>query len=206
MGIPKKIHYCWFGNGSLPENVKECIDTWKLHMPDYELVVWNEESFDIESNRFVLEAYKAKKYAYVSDYVRLYALQQQGGIYFDTDVEVLKSFDDLLDNKAFIGYEGNKLLGTGIIGSEKKHPWIEKLLSEYDHKDFILKDGSYNTTLNSVLISKTMVTEFAWQETNTYQALDNGLYVYPADYFSAKDCHTGQLFNNKKTYSIHHFG
>ena len=103
--IPKTIHYCWFGRGEKPEIVKKCIDTWKDKLSDYEIIEWNEDNFDINQNDYVKEAYKAKKFAFVSDYVRVYALYNYGGIYLDTDVEVFKSFDDVLDNESFWGFE-----------------------------------------------------------------------------------------------------
>ncbi|MGL1892230.1 MAG: glycosyltransferase [Spirochaetaceae bacterium] len=206
MSISKKIHYCWFGNGELSSEAKESIKSWKKYLPEYELVLWNEENFDIRSNKFVSEAYDAKKYAYVTDYVRLYVLNKLGGIYFDTDVEVLKSFDDLLNFKAFAGYEGNKLLGTGIIGAIKNHPWIGRLLKEYDEKDFLLKDGRYNDVPNSVLVSEITLLYFGWKDTNTYQVLDHDINIFQSDVFSAKDSNTGKLFANENTYSIHHFG
>ena len=107
--IPKKTHYCWFGGAELPELAKRCISSWHQHMPDWEYVLWNEESFDIsKAPTYVQEAYAAKKFAFVSDYVRLFALEQQGGVYLDTDVEVLKSYQPLLEHCAFIGFEENK--------------------------------------------------------------------------------------------------
>ena len=105
MAIPKIIHYVWVGNNEKPKDIKRCMETWKKHLKDYEIIEWNEKNFDIDSNKFVKEAYEARKWAYVSDYIRAYAIYNYGGIYLDTDVLVVESLDSLLDNRAFVGYE-----------------------------------------------------------------------------------------------------
>lgn len=206
MAIPKVIHYCWFGNGELSDEAKESLATWKKHMPDYEIVRWSEQNFDVHMNKYVSEAYNAKKYAYVSDYVRLYALKNQGGIYFDTDVEVRKSFDSLLEHRAFGSYEGKKLMGTGIIGAEQGHPWINALIDAYNDMVFLKEDGSYDTTPNSFLVSNMTRDKFGWKEEDTLQVLSEDLNIYPMVYLSAKDSHTGAILADDRTYSIHHFG
>ena len=103
--IPKKIHYCWFGRGEKPKLAKKCIESWKKYCPDYEIVEWNEDNFDINQNEYTKYCYNNKKFAFLSDYARLMVVYKEGGIYFDTDVEVVRSFDDLLNNKAFVGFE-----------------------------------------------------------------------------------------------------
>jgi len=133
--IPKVIHYCWFGRGEMPELEARCLNSWKVHMPDWKYVLWNEESFSIESAPlYVRQAYEAKKYAFVSDYVRLWALKQYGGLYLDTDVEVLKPFDDLMDQTAFMGFEESlaHLPGTCVIGCELGSEWPQDMLSLYE--------------------------------------------------------------------------
>ena len=110
--IPKKIHYCWFGRGPMPELALKCLNSWKVNLPDYELIVWNEDSFDITTNQYVKEAYESRKFAFVTDYVRLYALYHYGGIYMDTDVEVLKPLDNFLNHKAFTGCEDDMMCVT----------------------------------------------------------------------------------------------
>src|SRR5699024_8907222 len=126
--IPKIIHYCWFGGNELSKTTKVCINSWKKKLPDYKIIEWNESNFDINSNQYVKEAYQAGRYAFVTDYVRLYVLYHYGGIYMDTDVEVLKSLDSFLKHQAFTGCENEKNSVTGIIGSEKDHEWIKTLL------------------------------------------------------------------------------
>ena len=117
--IPKKIHYCWFGGNPLPKETVEYIKSWKKYCPDYEIIEWNESNFDINRNLYIKQAYEAKKYAFVSDYVRVFALYKYGGIYLDTDVEVFKDFNDLLDNESFWGFEQENYIATSTIGAKK---------------------------------------------------------------------------------------
>ncbi|EIA2884059.1 glycosyl transferase, partial [Escherichia coli] len=147
--IPKKIHYCWFGRGPMPELALKCLNSWKVNLPDYELIVWNEDSFDITTNQYVKEAYESRKFAFVTDYVRLYALYHYGGIYMDTDVEVLKPLDNFLNHKAFTGCEDDMMCVTGTMGAEKEHSWIGDLLSGYENRKFLLPDGSFDKTPNT---------------------------------------------------------
>lgn len=131
--IPKIIHYCWFGNKELPELVKKCITTWHKHLPNYEFKLWNEETFDIYSSEWCIGAYKEKKYAFIADYVRLIKLYEYGGIYLDTDVKLIKSFDELLYNEAFLGFEDVKgqIIASCVMGFKKEHPFIKECLSYY---------------------------------------------------------------------------
>ena len=124
--IPKKIHYCWFGKGEKPKLVKDCIDSWKKNCHDYEIIEWNEDNFDININAYVKEAYECKKYAFVTDFVRLFVLKKYGGVYMDTDVEVIKSLDGFLKHHAFSSFENNDYIPTGIMASEKNNKWISK--------------------------------------------------------------------------------
>lgn len=205
MPIPKKIHYCWFGNGKMPDLAINCINSWKKHLPDYKFVLWNEDNFDINSNHYVKEAYEAKKYAFVTDYVRLYALYHHGGIYMDTDVEVLKSLDIFLEHRAFTGCENDKMCVTGTMAAEKGHKWIEDLLNDYNDKKFTLPDGSYNKTPNTQMITEITIDKFGWEPKNELQVLKEGLNIYPFEYFCAKDWRTGKVQSNSNTYTIHHF-
>lgn len=205
MLIPKKIHYCWFGRGRMPELAINCINSWKKHLPNYELILWNEDNFDINTNQYVKEAYKAKKYAFVTDYVRLYALYHHGGIYMDTDVEVLKSLDGFLDHKVFIGCEQENLIQTGLVGSVSNHSMIKKILLSYDKKKFVLDDGSLNLLPNPQVFTPILMEHFNWEPKNTFQALIDGITVYPVEYFCAKDWKTGKVIVTENTYTIHHF-
>ena len=151
--IPKIIHYCWFGRGEMPELVLKCIASWHTHMPDWEYYLWTEENFDITSAPiYVQEAYNVRKFAFVSDYVRLWALEREGGLYMDVDFEVYKSFDDLMEQyEAFAGYEGSKLnpVMMGVIAAEAHHPWIKGMMQTYESRVFLKDDGSLDMTPNT---------------------------------------------------------
>ena len=151
--IPKIIHYCWFGRSEMPELVQTCIASWHTYMPDWEYRLWSEDNFDIASApQYVREAYAAKKYAFVSDYVRLWALEQEGGLYMDVDFEVYKSFDDLMEQyAAFAGYEGSKKnpVMMGVIAAEAHHPWIQGMMATYADRRFVREDGSLDMTPNT---------------------------------------------------------
>lgn len=201
--IPKKIHYCWFGGNPLPDDAKKCIESWKRFCPDYEIIEWNEENFDINCNTYVKEAYESKKFAFVTDYVRLYAMCTYGGIYMDTDVEVVKNLDEFLTHRAFSGFESVNSIPTGIMASEPDYDLFKKLLSYYDDKHFINSDGSYNTITNTVTITE-MCKEYGLILNNQYQVL-NGFALYPNDYFCPVDHETGILKKTKNTAAIHWF-
>jgi hypothetical protein len=203
--IPKKIHYCWFGRGDMPALAVKCINSWKKYLFDYELVLWNEDNFDININDYVREAYEKKKYAFVTDYVRLYALYHYGGIYMDTDVEILKSLNKFREHRAFTGCQEETMCITGIIGAEKNHPWIKRLLDYYDNKKFILKNGKLNTTPNTEIITQITSNFYGWIPKNEYQVLKDDIHIYPIDFFCAKDWRTGNILVTEQTYTIHHF-
>lgn len=201
--IPKKIHYCWFGGNPLSALAIKCIDSWKKYCPDYEIIEWNENNFDINCCDYVKEAYKAKKWAFVSDVARLYALVNYGGIYMDTDVEVLKPLDDLLLKDAFSGFESKKRIPTGIMACVQKHPLFVEFLNEYDNTHFIHNDGTLNMTTNVERITKTCLT-YGINLNNSEQTI-KGFTLYPKDYFCPKDAITQKIIVTKNTYTIHHF-
>ena len=151
--IPKIIHYCWFGKGAMPELVLKCIDSWKKYLPNYEMRLWTEENFDIQAApQYVQEAYAAKKYAFVSDYVRLWALECVGGLYMDVDFEVYKSFDDLMEQyDAFAGYEGSKRnpVMMGVLAAKAHHPFVQGMMNTYESRVFLKADGSLDMTPNT---------------------------------------------------------
>ena len=151
--IPKIINYCWFGKGAMPDLVERCIASWKMHMPDWEYRLWNEDNFDVSTApQYVQEAYAAKKYAFVSDYVRLWALEQEGGLYMDVDFEVYKPFDDLMEKyDAFAGYEGSKRnpVMMGVIAAKAHHSWIQGMMQTYENRQFLKVDGSLDMTPNT---------------------------------------------------------
>ncbi|MBW7456960.1 glycosyltransferase family 32 protein [Paenibacillus sepulcri] len=202
--IPRIIHYCWFGRGAKPQLFIKCMRSWQKHLNGYQLIEWNEDSFDIQSNPYVKEAYAARKYAFVSDYVRLHALYHHGGIYMDTDVEVVKPLDRFLDHEAFSGFEDGHFLQSGTMGAAKGHPWIGELLLDYDKRRFLRKDGSYDTTTNTAVISRTCE-KHGLLLNGEYQVLANGVTFYPRTYFSPYDYINGASFITSDSYTIHHF-
>lgn len=202
--IPRIIHYCWFGRGPMPDLALRCIESWHKYMPDYQYKLWNEDNFDLSCNYYVREAYDAGKYAFVSDYVRLYALHTEGGIYMDTDVEVLKPYDDLLYLTGFIGYEGTKSMsvGTGTIACEPYGNWVKEQLSAYNDIHFINKNGIMDLTTNPIRISNIMKAGGFTQDGKKSQYKD--MTVFPTDYFCPRQT-TGEFFLTENTYCDHHF-
>jgi hypothetical protein len=201
--IPRVIHYCWFGKNSMPPLAAKCIDSWKKYLPDYKLILWNEHNFDINSVRYVKEAYSVRKYAFMTDYVRLYILNHFGGIYMDTDVEVLKRLDDLLHLPGFTGFESENNVPTGIIASEPKNEWIKEQLTWYENKHFLNPDGTPDLTSNVQIISKNMAVN-GFELRNSYQVYKNCMHFFPTDYFCPKS-RSGKISITPNTYCIHHF-
>ena len=205
--IPKIIHYCWFGRGEMPELVQTCIASWHTHMPDWEYRLWSEDNFDIAAaSQYVREAYEAKKYAFVSDYVRLWTLEQEGGVYLDTDVEVLRSFDPLLNDTAFIGLEESLALlpGTCLMGCEAHCQWVKDMLSTYEGAKFVNNDGTLDMTTNVQRMGAKMVEGGLLHERRIQYLPKWGLRVYTHDYFSPITS-TRVIRKTKNTYCIHRF-
>lgn len=202
--IPKIIHYCWFGRGSMPELAIKCIESWHKHMPDYEYKLWNEDNFDVNSIAYTKEAYECKKFAFVTDYVRLFALYTEGGIYMDTDVEVLKPYDDLLGLPGFTGYEGSKTFPpvTGTMASAPGNAWVKEQLSAYDDIHFIDANGNMDLTTNTARISSIMRSGGFIQ--NGEKQVYNDMHIFPVDYFCPRQT-TGEILITENTYCDHHF-
>ena len=210
--IPKIIHYCWLSGDAFPPLIQKCVETWKEKLPEYEFVLWDTNKFNLEENIWVKQAFETKKYAFAADYIRLYAVYNYGGIYLDTDIEVLKSFNNLLDRPYFTGAEGEGIIEAGVFGAEKNSPWIKQCLDYYDGKSFINTDGTYNTlTLPRIMmaqISKVRtIKEIRLDHLDVnVQTNDNDiLYMFPKDFFCAKNHGTGVIEKTDNTYSIHHF-
>lgn len=201
--IPKIIHYCWFGRGEKTDKVIKCIKSWKEKLTDYQIIEWNEDNFDVESTRYTKQAYEFKKYAFVSDYVRLYALVNYGGIYLDTDVEVIKCMDNLLENKGFLGFEKENYIGTGIIGAVKGNEILREFLEKYHNRDFILQNGTLDMTTNVVELTK-LLDAYDLKKNNRLQNLCH-ITIYPIDYFCAFDDITGVKSITDNTYCIHYY-
>ena len=188
--IPKTIHYCWFNKDKdkpLPKVVQKCIDSWKAVVPDFEIILWNEDTFDVYSDSFpfVKEAYESGKYAYVADYIRLWAVYNYGGIYLDADVEILKRFDKLLKDPAFMGMENPYALGSAIVGGEKGNPAIKFLLECYNNMHFIREDGSLNITLSNYVFTDGL-RDYGYHMDNTLQVFPD-ITIYPKEYLYPHD-------------------
>ena len=203
--IPKIINYCWFGHQPMTPLAAKCLKSWEENLPDYKVVLWNEKSFDIQSSRYTRQAYQCRKYAFVSDYVRLYALYHVGGLYMDTDVEVLKNLDKFLDAAAFSGFEKAEFIPTGIIGAVPRHPWIKRLLAYYRNKPFIQRDGSMDLTPNVVFMTDISEQEFGLNRGNEFQILKKDVAIYPNDYFCPKIWETQEIRLTPNSHCIHHF-
>ena len=198
--IPKIIHYCWFGGNEKPKLAKKCIESWKKFCPDYEIVEWNEQNFDVNMNAYTKMCYENKKFAFLTDYVRLFVVEKYGGIYFDTDVEVLCSFDDMLDNEAFFGFENSEYINTGVgFGAEKSNILVIQMLEEYAK----LLDGKHGVISCPELNTKALV-KYGLRCEGTKQQLEHGE-VYPIDYFNPYDDTTGRIQKTKNTHSVHWF-
>ena len=200
----KVIHYCWFGNNEKPEKVKRCIESWKRYLPDFEVREWNENNFDINCCNYVKEAYKAGKYAFVADYARFYALSEYGGLYFDTDVEIIRPMDDILGERPFAGYETDTYVAPGLVLWEPNiHSELMKIMLDmYKSQSFFNEDGSLNKTTICIYFTEALC-EYGLKQDGEMQLLDNGYLIYPKEYFCPFDDRTGVLNITENTYTIH---
>ena len=177
--IPKIIHYVWVGGNPKPKNIQRCMKTWQKHLQDYKIVEWNEDNFDIHENKYVEQAYKAKKWAFVSDYIRAKAIYEQGGIYLDTDVLVLDNLESLLDNHAFVGFENKENPFTAVFGAEKHHPLLKDMLAYYDDRNFKFDSKDQMAGVNTVSVSDILKEKYGAKPNNQEQMLETGIHVYP---------------------------
>lgn len=215
--IPKIIHYCWFGGNPLPESAKKCIASWRKFFPNYEIKEWNESNFDVNSIKYTREAYKLKKYAFVSDYARMWILYNYGGLYFDTDVEIIKPMDDIIARGNFMGFElfdeqqphnfktiCGYLVNPGLgIGMSPSSNIIKEVLEWYQSHHFVTEKGRISGTI--VYIVTNCLSKYPIEnKTNNFIKIDN-LYIYSPDFFSPKNYYTGVLTLTSNTRSIHHY-
>ena len=197
--IPKVIHYCWFGGNPLPKSAQKCIASWKKYLPDYEIKEWNESNFEVNIIPYTAEAYKAKKYAFVSDYARFWILYKYGGLYFDTDVEVIKNMDDIIAKGPFMGCENEAKAGAtpaqlGLYG---------EILDIYKDKHYILPDGTYSRE-TVVTITTDLLCKYGLKNISDIQEVA-GVLIYPKEYFCPKDWITGKITFTNFTFTIHHY-
>jgi hypothetical protein len=196
--IPKKIHYCWFGRGEKPKLAQKCIASWKKYCPDFEIIEWNEDNFDVNLNGYTQMCYEQKKYAFLSDYVRLKVLLEHGGVYFDTDVEVVRSFEKLLAHPAFFGFEDDAHVNTGVgFGCEAGNSVIKTMLEEYDP----LLDGEHGVIGCPILNTQALVKHGLVLNGSSQKLSDAA--VYCAEWFNPYDDPTGRLNKTSNTHSIH---
>ena len=200
--IPKIIHYCWFGGNPLPKEFQKYIDSWKKYCPDYEIIEWNESNYDIEKNLFMKQAYEHKKWAFVSDVARLDVIYNYGGLYMDSDVEVLSNLDDFLYNNCFFGFELPTSC-TSLFGAEKNNVFIKKLLDYYDKRAFVDENGVYDMTTNAKIWFDFL--ERAGFKANGEYQHKNGITLYPEKVLSGKSLCTLQVSTTENTKAIHHF-
>lgn len=203
MSIPKKIHYCWFGKGEKNELFYKCLDSWKKYCPDYEIIEWNEENYNGFNNNYVKDAYKEKRWAFVSDYVRLDVVYNNGGVYLDTDVELIKSLDNLLELSAFFGVESYDLsINTGLgFGAEKNNKVLEDLLNIYKNLSFYKENKELNLT-PCPFYSTTYFEKLGYKKNNETQIIKNAK-IFSSEFFSPYNYKNGKMINSPNTISIH---
>jgi len=188
----------------MPKTAKKCIESWKKYFPDFEIKEWNESNYNVNKVVYTKEAYSVKKYAFVSDYARFDILYEYGGIYFDTDVEVIKEFGDILNNSSFMGFEDIGFINPGLgIGTNKQNPILLEIIKYYNKKCFIKKNGSYDLTVIGTIVSK-ILKKYGKKDDNVIQDIA-GVKLYPVEYFSPKSFETGLINITDNTRSIHHF-
>jgi len=201
--IPKIIHYCWFGKGEYPSKIKQCIESWNKLANEYQILLWNEENFDINAYDFTREAYEAGKYAFVSDMVRFYALYHYGGIYVDTDVEIVKSFSDILKTGCVLSGDESGNLDGAFLAGEKQHPFFSTMLNSYKERHFLNKEGKFNQIVVNYWMQEELKKN-GYQSASSIVCLNNDIMIYPVEYFCAMDQFTGKTCATSNTYCIHH--
>jgi len=205
MAIPKIVHYCWFGGKEKPDSVKKCIESWKKFCPDYTIIEWNEENLDLQTNAYTREAYNAKAWGFVPDFLRLKIIFENGGIYLDTDVQVIKSFDKLLDFEAFAGFEDDEHIALGLgFGAEKNSIFLNKHMKIYENLHFLNDDGTFNRT-PSPQYTTVLLKKYGLEPCNGRIQKVLGVTLFPKEYFCPKSFETGITKVTKNTISIHQF-
>lgn len=202
--IPKVIHYCWFGKGKYSKKIEKCISSWKKYCPDYEIICWNEDNYDIYKNKYVEQVYGKRKWAFVSDYARVDIVYHYGGIYLDTDVELLKPLDGLLGCEMFVGMESKDFLNLGLgFGATKRHPYLKEIMEYYETREFVRGNGKMDLKACPVIQTEILM-RHGLEKEDKYQKLEKCV-VYPSKVFSPKSFQTGETHITNQTVSIHHY-
>lgn len=201
--IPRIIHYCWFG-GEKSAKVKKCIETWEQNLPDYQIIEWNEENFDVDQNLYTRDAFKAKRYAFVSDVARIKALYEYGGIYLDTDVVVYKDFDSILCYRCVFGFEEEQYIATSFMACESHFPLMKQFLDLYNSIPFYDDEGNIIPGTNVGKLTDLLI-GLGLKRNNQFQELESGIVVYPQEYFSPYDYGNCIHQNTEKTICEHLF-
>lgn len=207
MSIPKIIHYCWFGGNPIPERDRACIESWKKYCPDYEIIEWNEQNYDVTKTSYMREAYLAKRWGFVPDYARMDIVYQYGGIYLDTDVELIRNIDDLLEINGFAGIEKvthNLAFGLGF-GAIKGHPLLKELCDVYATMHFLDIAGKPNLTPNPQIVTEYISKKYPGVLSDQKSEIQNGFWIFPTEYFCPQNYETGIVEITDNTYSIHHY-
>lgn len=205
--IPKIIHFCWLSGDKYPKKIEYCIKTWKKYLPDYEFRLWDLNRFDINSSIWCKEAFESKKYAFAADYIRCYALYHEGGIYLDSDVEVIRSFDDLLHLPYFIGEEQGTNIEPAVIGCEKGWPFLGEMLSYYENRHFI-QGEEFDMMVLPIIMSDRIKEFYEYKKIDDISQFTNDsktLCVLPATWFSPKFPNGYRCEITEDTYAVHHF-
>lgn len=203
--IPKIIHFFWIGDNPIPEKDQNFIDGWRKTNPDYEIKMWNETNYDFTKNEYMRAAYENKKFGFVPDYARLDVIYNYGGFYFDTDVEIIKSLDGLLNNQCFFGFESEKMVNLGHgFGAEPKCDIIKQMLDSYSSISFVNSDGTINKTPSPVYQTDVLKRNGLLLN-NTNQVLNKNIFIYSSDYFAPMDYNTAKIELTDNTVSIHHY-
>lgn len=201
--IPKTIHYCWFGGKEKPGSTQKFIEGWKALCPDYKIFEWNDDNFSLDNcPQYIKDARSANKFAFVSDYVRLKVLYDHGGIYMDTDVQLLKPLDTLLENDAFIGFENSSFVNSGqILGAKAGHPILNEMMDKYKGIDFYRPDGGIYL-LGCPHVNTEVLVNHGMALNGKEQTVAN-VHIYPSDWFNPLDSTTGELNKTENTVSVH---
>ncbi len=215
--IPKTIHYCWFGHGPLPELAQKCLASWRKYLPDYEIKEWNEDNFDVNIIPYTAEAYRAGKFAFVSDYARFWVLYRYGGVYFDTDVEVIRPMDDIIERGNFMGFETDPTPGCRKAGASEASAnpglglgvasglgLVKKMLDFYEGKHFVFEENMRNQ-ITVVHIATEVLLQCGLRMVKGIQKVEDDCYIYPAEYFCPINVTTGRLHVTPNTRTIHHY-